>query len=390
MTDVLIAGGGIAGSALAIMLGRAGLTVELFERGHFPREKACGEGLMPGGVGVLERLGLADAVGGAPFSGVRYYADGLVAEGRFPAITGVPATGRGQRRHHLDQVLFAAAAATSGVTARTGMRVDAPLWERGRVAGLIVAGQERRAPLVVAADGAHSRLRRQIGLDGLPPQRWRVGMRTHFRLAVGQVQPPWVEVFLGHAYELYVTPLPDQEILVAGLAERACLAGGAEACLRRWVAEQPVLHARLAGAEQRSVLLGMSPLGLRARAGVTSSVVLLGDAAGSLDPITGGGMAQALLSAELLARYVSRYCGAGDDWLWEYDRARRALLWDERLLTQVVLGLAAHPLLARQTLRLLNTMPAFFSHLLGIAGGIRGTGACGSAALCSKPSRITS
>src|SRR5688572_21078133 len=114
MADVLIAGGGIAGSALAIMLGRAGLTVELFERGHFPREKACGEGLMPAGVGVLTRLGLAEAVGGAPFYGVRYYADGLVAEGRFPAIAGVPATGRGQRRRQLDQVLFAAAAATPG------------------------------------------------------------------------------------------------------------------------------------------------------------------------------------------------------------------------------------------------------------------------------------
>jgi flavin-dependent dehydrogenase len=334
---------------------------------------------MPAGVAVLERLGLADAVGGAPFYGVRYYATGLVAEGRFPAASGVATAGRGQRRRHLDQVLFAAAAATSGVTAHTEMRVDAPLWERGRVVGLIVAGQEYHAQLVVAADGARSRLRRQIGLDGRPPHRWRVGMRTHFRLAVGQVQPPWVEVFLGHGYELYVTPLPDQEILVAGLTERACLAGEAETCLRRWVAEQPILHTRLAGAKQRSVLLGMSPLGLRARAGVTSSVVLLGDAAGSLDPITGGGMAQALLSAELLARYVSRYWGAGDDWLWEYDRARRALLWDERLLTQVVLGLAAHPFLARPALRLLKARPAFFSHLLGIAGGIPGIGACGSA-----------
>jgi flavin-dependent dehydrogenase len=326
MTNVLIAGGGIAGSALAIMLGRAGLTVELFERGHFPREKACGEGLMPAGVAVLERLGIADAVGGAPFYGVRYYVDGLVAEGRFPAASGVPAAGRGQRRRHLDQVLFAEAAATSGVTARTGMRVDAPLWEHGRVVGLIVAGQEYRAPLVVAADGAHSHLRRLLGLDGPSPRRQRVGVRTHIRLAAGQVQPAWVEVFLGHGYELYVTPLPDQEILVAGLAEHACLAGGAEACLRRWVAEQQILHTRLAGAKQRSVLLGMSPLGLRARAGVTSSVVLLGDAAGSLDPITGGGMAQALLSAELLARYVSWYWGAGDDWLREYDRAPRAAL----------------------------------------------------------------
>src|SRR6059058_463096 len=97
MTDVLIAGAGIAGSALAIMLGRAGLTVELFERGSFPREKPCGEGLMPAGVAVLERLGIADAVGGAPFYGVRYYAAGLVAEGRFPAVGGETATGRGQR-----------------------------------------------------------------------------------------------------------------------------------------------------------------------------------------------------------------------------------------------------------------------------------------------------
>ncbi len=56
MSDVLISGGGVAGSTLAILLGRRGLQVELFERGHFPREKPCGEGLMPAGVAVLNRL----------------------------------------------------------------------------------------------------------------------------------------------------------------------------------------------------------------------------------------------------------------------------------------------------------------------------------------------
>jgi flavin-dependent dehydrogenase len=370
MTDVLIAGGGIAGSALAIMLGRAGLTVELFERGHFPREKACGEGLMPGGVGVLTRLGLAEAVGGAPFYGVRYYADGLVAEGRFPASAGVPATGRGQRRRQLDQVLFAAAAATPGVMVRTGIRVEAPLWERGRVAGLVIAGQERRAPLVVAADGAHSRLRRLLGLDGPSPRRWRVGLRTHFRLAPGQVQPPWVEIFLGQGYELYVTPLPEGEILVAGLAEHDQVVGGAEASMRRWLGEQPILRARLEQAERRTTMIGMSPLTRQVRAGVVAGAVLLGDAAGVLDPITGGGMAQALLSAELLAHAVTQHWESGDAWLPAYDRARRALLWDERLLTQLVLGLASHPWLARQTLRLLRAAPALFSHLIGIAGGV--------------------
>jgi 2-polyprenyl-6-methoxyphenol hydroxylase-like FAD-dependent oxidoreductase len=370
MTDVLIAGGGIAGSALAIMLGRAGLTVELFERGRFPREKPCGEGLMPGGVGVLERLGLTDAVGGAPFYGVRYYADGLVAEGRFPAVTGVPATGRGQRRYHLDQVLFATAAATPGVTARTGMPVETPLWERGQVVGLVVAGQAHRASLVVAADGAHSRLRRLLGLEIPPPRRWRVGLRTHFRLTPGQSQPPWVEIFLGQGYELYVTPLPEDEILVAGLAEHDRVVGGAEVSMQRWLGEQPILRIRLTGAKRRSTLIGMSPLMRQARAGVAPGAVLLGDAAGSLDPITGGGMAQALLSAELLAHYVTQHWGSGDAWLRAYDRARRALLWDERLLTQIVLELASHPWLARQTLRLLRAAPALFSSLIGVAGGV--------------------
>ncbi len=202
MADILIAGAGIAGSTLALMLGRAGLAVELFERGTFPREKPCGEGLMPAGVGVLERHGLADAVGGAPFDGVRYHAGALVVEGRFPAIAGLPRQGRGQRRLHLDQALFAAAAATPGVRAHTGARVESPILVDGRVAGLVVAGQPCYAPLVVAADGLRSPLRRQLGLDGPAPRRRRVGLRTHYRLAPGQAQPPWVEIFLGRGYEL--------------------------------------------------------------------------------------------------------------------------------------------------------------------------------------------
>src|SRR5579862_8121569 len=138
MVDIAIAGGGIAGSTLAILLGRQGFSVELFERGEFPKEKACGEGLMPGGVAVLRRLGLAEAVGGAPFHGVRFHVGGLVAEGRFPRVPHMPATGYGQRRSHLDQVLFQAAASTPGVKVHTGTPVSVPLVEKGRVVGLLV------------------------------------------------------------------------------------------------------------------------------------------------------------------------------------------------------------------------------------------------------------
>jgi menaquinone-9 beta-reductase len=280
MTDVIVVGGGIAGSALAILLGRAGLQVELYERGSFPREKPCGEGLMPAGVAALERLGLREAVGGAAFVGVRYHTGKLVVPGRFPTVDGRPTIGMGQRRWRLDAVLFDEAARTAGVTARACCPVEGPVLDGGRVIGCEVRGEVRRAALVVAADGLHSRFRRLLGLDApaeSPPsltpstgsggafprkgggdtgKRVRVGIRAHFRLAAGQTQPPWVEVFLADRHELYVTPLPNEEILVAGLAERDALRGDADAALHRWIQAQPVLAERLRGAEQLTRVVG--------------------------------------------------------------------------------------------------------------------------------------
>ncbi len=382
MTDVLISGGGIAGSSLAILLGRLGFAVELFERGNFPKDKPCGEGLMPAGVAVLERLGLADSVGGAPFYGVRYHFGRQTAEGRFPSAAGVPATGRGQRRLRLDAALFAAAAATPNVSAHTGARVEGPLVENKRVAGLIVDGQPRRALLTVAADGVHSLLRHRLGLE-VPLRRKRLGARAHFRLAPSHSQPPWVDVFVCRGFELYVTPLPANEILVAGLAESGALrefpSEGIEKSFFRWRSAVPALAARLEGAEQLSPVLCSAPLAGRARAGVSPGIVLLGDAAGFLDPITGGGMTQALVSAEILARHLAPFVGAMlatpfdklDRAMETFDRARRDFLRDYSLLTQMVLWLADHPRLAERSLSLLRSSPPLFSHLVGVSGGVR-------------------
>lgn len=370
MVDVLIAGGGIAGSALAILLGRRGLTVELFERARFPREKPCGEGLMPAGVAVLERLGLAEAVGGAPFYGVRYHFGDQTTEGRFPEVAGVPVAGRAQRRKHLDHVLFQAAAAAPGVTAQAGTLVEAPLCKNGCVAGLLVNGEPRRARLVVAADGVHSRIRHQLGLD-VPPRRKRLGIRTHFRLAAGQTQPPWVDVFMGRGYELYVAPLPERELLVAALADPEAWGGSAERAFHRWWRAEPRLASRLEGAEQVSSLMGSAPLAGGPQIGVAPGVVLLGDAAGFLDPITGGGMTQALMSAELLAQYIASRLGTQESWLWEFDRERQRMLRDYRRLTQMVLWASDHPRLAKGLLSTLKHSPRIFSHLVGVSGGVR-------------------
>src|SRR5207245_1045962 len=166
----------------------------------------------------------------------------------------------------------------------TGMAADAPFCENGRVAGLLVGGEPRRAALVVAADGVHSRMRHLLGLNK-PQRRKRFGTRAHFRLGPGQTQPPWVDVFVCPGYELYVTPLPEKEVLVAGLTYAGALSEPIEQAFHRWWRAQPVLAARLEGAEQVSSLMGTSPLSGNARAGVAPGIVLLGDAAGFLDPI---------------------------------------------------------------------------------------------------------
>ena len=370
MSDVLIIGGGPAGSALAVMLGRAGLTVELFERGRFPKEKPCGEGVMPAGVDVLQRLGLAEAIGGQPFFGVRYNLDGHIAVGRFPSDGDTPAVGRGQRRRVLDQVLFSAAAATTGVTAFTGTAVDSLTTANDRVTGVMVAGQSRRAKLVVAADGAQSRIRAQLGWN-LPARRKRVGMRAHFRLPAGRQQEPWVDIYVASGHEVYVTPVPNGELLVAALTEGKAMEAAPARAFQSWCRLHHGLAARLAGAEQITELLATSPLSCRSRHGAAAGIVLLGDAAGSCDPVTGGGIAQALLAAELLAGHLVRHGLENQQWLDAFDRQRRAMLRDYVRLTSGLLWLTEHPRLACRAVRWASHSPRLVSHLVGVAGSAR-------------------
>ncbi len=339
MTEILIVGAGPAGAALAIHLARMGREVVLLDRAKFPREKACGEGLMPAGVAALERLGVH--VEGAAFRGVRYHHAGRVAEGQFRG--GV--CGAGMRRWNLDAALIAAAR-SSGAKVLEGVSVDDILWSGTAVQGVVAGGETFQARLTVAADGANSRLRHKFGWDASTASR-RYAVRRHYR---GEIEP-WVQVHLENGCETYVTPLPAGEIQIATLRERGNESGVA-------------LPEALRDLRPVGEPLGASPLTVRARQRVTEGCVLLGDAAGTCDPVTGGGMAQALLSAELLAVHI----GSGLD-VQKFDRAREAMLRNYRWLTAGVLTLAEHPALLRPALAILGKSPRLFTSLLSLAGG---------------------
>jgi flavin-dependent dehydrogenase len=328
------------------MLGRSGFEVYLFEKALFPREKACGEGLMPAGQAVLQRWGLDELVGGYPFYGVRFYFGQGSTTRRGYKTFRFQSPGLGQRRRVLDLALISCAAATPGVQVHTGVRVDGLIIERGTVKGVRVNGQEYQAPLVVAADGAHSTIRKQLGLVDGPVKHERFGVRAHFRLADAKAQVPWVEVFVGDEVEAYATPLPNREVAVAVLARIGTLRANTAEFLGL-CRSFPALADRLEGAHQITRLMGATPISGNTGHGATPGAVFLGDAAGYADPVTGTGMTQALVTAELLTKHLARRGKIDAAFLRRFEHQRRAILAKYNAVARIALWLSQKPSLAR-------------------------------------------
>ncbi|MEV2271586.1 NAD(P)/FAD-dependent oxidoreductase [Nonomuraea africana] len=330
MIDIIVAGGGPAGLATAIHAALAGMDVVVVEPRTAPVDKACGEGLMPGGVAALQAIGVR--VDGHPLHGIDYVDAATRARAAFGH-----APGRGVRRTALHAAL-SARAADLGIPTITGKITRLRQDEHGvEAAGL-------RARWLVAADGLHSPLRAWLNLgrpDRRPP---RYGLRRHYRLA------PWsdyVEVHWSPAGEAYVTPVADDLVGVAILTSR-----------RRGFDEHltafPTLLPRLAGPAATSVR-GAGPLRQRVRSRVAGRVLLVGDAAGYTDALTGEGLCLATLSARALVGCLA--AGRPQD----YERAWRRLSRTHRLLTGALLSAAHRPRAARLVVPAAARLPALFT-----------------------------
>jgi flavin-dependent dehydrogenase len=353
--EVFIAGAGPAGLACAIAAASQGLRVSVADGRKPPIDKACGEGLMPDTLAALSRLGidLTDASNHValqsasfPLRGIRFISDtstkrhATTTEAVFPE-----GTGRGLRRTVLHQLLLDRALAL-GVRFHWQTVVQSVQGEKVQTNRSTI-----HARWIVGADGHQSRIRAIANLEKASTGARRIGLRQHFATA------PWtdfVEVYWTDHAQAYVTPVSPGEICVAFIASEK-LPG-----IQHALALFPSLQRRIASAPPSDIPRGAVTMSRRLRRVTSGNIALIGDASGSVDAITGEGLALCFRQALALADALK-----AED-LALYERAHAKLHRLPHFMSRTMLLMDRSPVILTKTLNTFQRKPDLFSHLLQV------------------------
>jgi flavin-dependent dehydrogenase len=304
--DALVIGGGLAGSAAAIELARAGKAVALVERSAHAHDKVCGEFLSGEAIADLHALGVDPVrLGAVPIDRVRL-------AGRWPLREApLPFPALSLTRRVLDDALLHRAADAGALVLRERSAESLARTSTGWSAE--VAGPTRRYTLaadhILLATGKHD-------LRGLPrppgPQNDLVAFKMYFTLAADQVRElaSAVELLLfadGYAGLQLVDPTTANLCCVVRKSRLRTLGGGWSAVLAAMEADNPHLQRRLAGAQpllSRALALSGIPYGFVRREAIAETLWTVGDQAAVIPSFTGDGMALALHSGRLAAHML--------------------------------------------------------------------------------------
>ncbi len=324
--DVLVVGAGPSGAAASYWLAKAGLDVVTVEKKRFPREKTCGDGLTPRSVAQLQAMGLESevATGHHRYEGLRSMAFGRMIEMKWPAVNGMPSYGFTITRHDLDE-LVATNAEKAGAELWQGAEAVAPLEAvgelgRSRAGGAVVADKARgttsevRARCVVVADGSLTRFGRALGTARM--KTWPQGMAIRGYFSSPRHDDTFIESHLdirdkgGEVVPGYgwIFPLGDGRVNVGiGLLSTS----------ERWKGVNTTkLMSDFVGFAPRSWCIsaetalseptgGRLPMGLAVGPRVGPDWVVVGDAAGSINPFNGEGIAYGYETGRMAAEAIA-------------------------------------------------------------------------------------
>jgi geranylgeranyl reductase family protein len=319
--DALVVGAGPAGSMAALRLARAGVRVCLLDRAAFPRRKLCGDTLNPGSLALLDRLGVGEAIrrDSLPTTGmiVTGPAGGSVAADYPDRLVGLAIARADLDLRLVQQALAAGARFEPGVAVREPLLSD----DGRRVTGVcLTLGRHRRplrARIVIAADGRASRLASRLGLARFAssPRRWACG--AYYERVEGLTSRGEMHI----RRDAYIGVAP----LSGGLANVCVVTRNAdgvqvssrpgprsfEHVISDAIAGDGLLRDRFHRARRAADVQVLGPLAVEAHAAGCPGLLLAGDAAGFVDPMTGDGMRFALRGGELAADAALRELESG-------------------------------------------------------------------------------
>jgi geranylgeranyl reductase family protein len=325
--DALVIGGGPSGAAAGYWLAERGHRVLIVEKKRFPREKTCGDGLTPRAVRQLHDMGLTDALGDYQrFDGLRSIGHGVTLELAWPEHPDFPPYGYVVRRRDLDEMV-ATRAVKAGATLWPAAEAITPVLDEGVLAGAAVRRhdtgtvEEVRARYVVVADGANSRFGRALGTAR--DRSYPLGMAIRGYYTSPRHDEPWIESHLdirdkdgdhlpGYGW---VFPVGDGTVNV-GVGLLSTFKGWKSVNTSRLM--EAFCDTAPASWEIRPDTATCAPTGGRLPTGgsvgprVGPSFLVVGDAAGSVNPFNGEGISIAYETGRLAADAVDLALVTGD------------------------------------------------------------------------------
>ncbi|MGA9376223.1 MAG: geranylgeranyl reductase family protein [Mycobacterium sp.] len=385
--DLVISGGGPAGSAAAWQAARTGARVVVLDKAEFPRDKACGDGVTPRALSYIQKMGLADEIDqfhrlnrATIFSPSRW-------ELSFPRRPGMPDHGHGVSRRDLDTMLLNNAE-SAGAEVRQSAEVAGPIVEHGRVTGVTLKGGERvRADAVIAADGTYSTVKQGLKLTSKYNGYTAIAIRAE--MPANRPDSDSLDIYLKLTYQGDQLPGYGWVFPVGG--GRVNIGLGYVNSYKKWqqINATQFLAEFMATLPSEWQLPSIDELrkskalqGWRLPMGFTAwppwrpGVLFAGDALGAARPVSGAGISKALQSGMAAGECaIAALTNGGPDDFTNYQQVIEATWGREYRRGRLFNKLAGYPALTKAGLKVLDTVshPQFRARLLYWEGTMTGS-----------------